>query len=386
MLPPLPRIVSGRSIRILGGHDITIEDCDVEWASAEGLRLEGTGIVLRRCSFNNCGESGFNAYYTVNCLIEDCEYAYNNTQPNKNFSPDWGAAGSKHCFNYRLVFVRNYAHHNNGPGIWLDISNNECEIRNSLCTDNNGAGIFYEISYNLYAHDNVMFNNGLNARPGAWGANGGISLSESPGCVIERNILIGNVEGFQFRDQTRTTVPPVNETIRNIPVADVLKGEIAIWNHDEVIRKNVMAYNVRGQLKGWVNRNGRMLPVSMQKTPQGTKPAEPKEDMSKDYQARDEKGQPVGLSLEKLNIKIDENMYWGDSYPDLLLWGDAMKFQSLNNVRTDLNFETGGQIIDPQFADWKNLDLRVPKDSPLIKLGCYPEGDIPGVKLGIIGN
>ncbi|MDA1053179.1 MAG: hypothetical protein O3C40_22230 [Planctomycetota bacterium] len=36
-----------------------------------------------------------------------------------------------------------------------------------------------------------------------WGTNGGISLSSSAGCQIERNLLVGNKEGFQIRDQVR---------------------------------------------------------------------------------------------------------------------------------------------------------------------------------------
>ena len=59
------------------------------------------------------------------------------------------------------------------------------------------------------------------------------------------------------------------------------------------------------------------------------------------------------------------------------------KYKSLEEVRKDLKFEENGKIMNPQFADWKKLDLRVPKDSPLIKMGCYPQGRIPGVKLGI---
>ena len=55
-----------------------------------------------------------------------------------------------------------------------------------------------------------------------------------------------------------------------------------------------------------------------------------------------------------------------------------------DRVKEDLNFEAGGKVIDPGFADWKNLDLRVPENSPLLKLECYPRGEVPGVKLGIM--
>ena len=29
-----------------------------------------------------------------------------------------------------------------------------------------------------------------------------------------------------------------------------------------------------------------------------------------------------------------------------------------------------GVMANPQFADWKNRDLRIPNDSPLIRMGC----------------
>jgi len=45
----------------------------------------------------------------------------------------------------------------------------------------------------------------LSPPPGAWGAQAGISVSSSPGRVIERNLILGNREGFNFREQTRTT-------------------------------------------------------------------------------------------------------------------------------------------------------------------------------------
>lgn len=33
-----------------------------------------------------------------------------------------------------------------------------------------------------------MISNGIGFDGGTWGSNGGISISESPGCVIDRNI------------------------------------------------------------------------------------------------------------------------------------------------------------------------------------------------------
>ncbi len=100
------------------------------------------------------------------------------------------------------------------------------QVLRGLITSNEDAGIFYEISYGLHAHDNVIVNNGLADTAGAWGANAGISISSSPDCVIERSLLIGNKEGFNFREQARSTSRI--DSRRSEPV----------WNHDSTIRGN----------------------------------------------------------------------------------------------------------------------------------------------------
>jgi parallel beta-helix repeat protein len=92
-----------------------------------------------------------------------------------------------------------------GTGLWFDLNNDGCEVRNCLLTDNHDAGIFSEISFALNAHDNAIIGYGLNDSAGAWGASSGIALSSSPRCTIERNLIMGNTEGFDFREQGRTT-------------------------------------------------------------------------------------------------------------------------------------------------------------------------------------
>ena len=94
--------------------------------------------------------------------------------------------------------------------------------------------------------------------------------------------------------------------------------------------------------------------------------------------------QPTGLYLEKLNFVIDGNVYWGGETVPLMRWGSLLSYQSLKDLHATEGFEKNGMMLDPQFADRKNLDLRVPADSPLLKMGCYPRGEVPGVKLGVI--
>lgn len=361
-------------VRVIGGQGCIIEGCVVEWAASEGLRLEGKKHIIRKSSFNHCGESGFNVYYSTDCLIQDVENSYNNIHPNKTFSTGWGGAGSKHCLNYRLVFDRNYGHHNNGDGIWLDISNHECTVKNSLFTNNSRAGVFWEISYKINIHDNVFMNNGVQ----------GILLAESDGPVVERNIMVGNGSGLTFRDMVRLTSYICDGT--ELDRADVTKWTYPIWVHNNVVKNNISAFNKNSQMRAtFINKIDRMLPAAYQTGKSDSGKVDAMVQMAKDYEAKDEKGQPVGLSLEKLNIRVDNNIYWGDTIPDLYQWGD-LKFQSLEQVRKDLRFDENSKIFDPMFADWENLDLRVPADSPLLRMGCYPKGEIPGVKLGVIAK
>src|SRR6516164_7961786 len=78
----------------------------------------------------------------------------------------------------------------------------------------------------------------------------GISLSSSPDCVIERNLIFGNREGFNFREQHRTT-PRIGDP-----------KERAVWNHNEEIRRNIIACNRDAQVWGWFDlKDGRQWPA-----------------------------------------------------------------------------------------------------------------------------
>src|SRR5437763_15552775 len=93
----------------------------------------------------------------------------------------------------------------------------------------------------LHSHAKAMSEHGFTETHGAWGAQAAICLSSSPDCVIERNLVVGNREGVNFREQTRTT-----STISN-------RAERAVWNHDEVIRSNIIALNREAQVEGPVD-------------------------------------------------------------------------------------------------------------------------------------
>lgn len=370
--------------RLLGSHDL-VEDCSVQWAAGSGFTMVGSYNLVRRCVFNHNGQIGLGSGKSSYCLFEDCETSYNNLHTGKIYSSGWEAGGNKVAFAKAVNFLRHVSIGNNGPGIWYDISNDSCEVRNCFTQGNAGSGLFYEISYHLHATDNVMIGNGLNSGFGSWGANGGITLSSSPGCVVERNIMINNVDGFQFREQGRTT-PRINGP----GTAERFGKEVPVWNHDEIIRNNIMAFNKGAQLRGWFDvPDGRHWPAAIRATlPAKEATSASSADWAAGYQAKDNSGQPKDVTLDLLNLAIDHNCYWAEEGQAIFHWGTSWKYNvKYNNLATlseALHFESEGKIIDPAFNDWKNLDLRVRRNSALIKNHCYPQGEVPHVKLGII--
>lgn len=184
-----------------GAHNV-VEDCVFEWSNSTGADFLAEDIAVLRCTFQDNGQQGFAANSAHRLRMEGCTLRRNNI---KHYPRGWEAGGDKLCFTHGAVLENCRFLENHGNGVWFDISDVDCTVRNCLIADNEDAGIFYEISYGLHAHDNVIIGNGLAKTKGAWGANGGICLSSSPGCVIERNLVLGNQQGICFREQNRTT-------------------------------------------------------------------------------------------------------------------------------------------------------------------------------------
>lgn len=359
------------AVTLRGDGDI-LEDCVIERVNSCGVGVHGArDAVLRRCTIQDNGQLGFSASRAHGLLVTGCTIRGNNT---RNFNRDWEAGGNKLVLCRDVVLENSRFIENRGFGIWFDIGNEQCTVRNCLIADNEAAGIFYEISYTLRAHDNVIVGNGFDADGGAWGASAGIALSSSPGCVIERNLLVGNREGFAYREQRRDT-----------PRIDSRRPE-PVWNHDQTVRNNVIAYNRDAQVWGWFDvKDGRHWPADLRsKLPdRGGRPAE---DAARDYQAKDDSGQPAGLSLEKLNLSHSGNLFFAAPGQGLFNWGPAWSFNrryaELAETQKGLQLEKNSVLADPQFADLPTRDFRVPAEGTAVRMGCYPRGPVPDVRLG----
>jgi hypothetical protein len=331
---------------VLAGRFNTTEDCVIESMNSSGASFQGEDAVVRRCTFRDNGQLGFGASRAHRLLFTECLVENNNT---KNFDRGWEAGGDKLVLCRDAVLERSRFLRNRGNGIWFDIGNTNCTVRQCLIADNDDAGIFYEISFALHAHDNVIVQNGFADTRGAWGAQAGISLSSSPDCVIERNVIAANREGFNFREQKRET--PTIEDRNSQP----------IWNHDQLIRNNIIVFNRDAQVWGWFDMNdNRHWPAS------------------KESEA---------LTLEKLNLHFENNIYFALPNHGWFNWGPNWsrheKYGTLSKFQEALHIDSGGAAIDPTFADLRRLDLRIPANAMNALNGQYPRGPIPNVTLGI---
>jgi hypothetical protein len=354
------------------GDNNVIEDCVFERTNGCGAVFGGQNVIVRNSTFQDNGQMGFGAGRAHKLLMTGCLVRHNNV---KGFDRGWEAGGDKIVFSRGVVIENSMFIENRGHGLWFDIGNEDCEVRNCLFADNEDCGVFYEISYGLHVHDSVFVGNGFADSDGAWGASCGISLSSSPGCVIERNLIVGNKEGFDFREQGRST-PHIEDADKD----DEERKDYPIWNHDEIIRSNVLAYNRDAQCWGWFDiGDQRHWPAAMQ-NPATLEGPEPDDD--------EPERQPTGLTLEKLKLNFENNIYFAAPGQGLLNWGvtwDEMRrlYTSLGEVRGELALERESVVAQPGFADITTRDFRVPADSLLLRMGCYPEGEVPGVKLGI---
>jgi hypothetical protein len=341
----------------LAGNHLTVADCIFEYTNAAGAKFTGEDIVVRRCTFQHNGQLGFAAGGAHRLRLTDCTVRNNNT---KGFQRGWEAGGNKIVLTRGAVFEHSRFVENRGDVIWFDIGNEDCTVRNCLIAHNENAGIFYEISYGLHAHDNVIVGNGFAHSPGDWGANSGISLSSSPYCIVERNLLIGNKEGFNFREQVRSTAR--------------IEGESEpVWNHHQTVQHNVFAFNRDAQVWGWFDiGDERHWPAALQTA-------------ARDGGTGDERTSIKNLSLASLHLNVDKNLYGPGPGHGLFHWGVTWKQhhkdQDLGTVQKELSLEKEGRVAEFHVRDDSAFDFRLPPASPAIRMNCYPRGSVPGVRL-----
>ena len=177
-----------------------IENNELRLNHGLGTHLGTQGIVRGNLIHNN-GHLGL-AAEGDRILIERNEISFNNYA---GFDPGWEAGGAKMVLTTSLQVRCNYVHGNKGPGLWTDIDTMNTLYERNIVTNNSGAGIFHEISYDAVIRDNVVKGNGQTLYPWLWGAQ--ILISTAQNVQVFNNVVEvasagGNGIGIVHQDRT----------------------------------------------------------------------------------------------------------------------------------------------------------------------------------------
>jgi nitrous oxidase accessory protein NosD len=138
---------------------VAIEDSEIRYAHATGLRLVGNDHVVRRNFIHHNGNTGIVATDGARLLMEMNEVAFNNYLHfgGRPVPHHEGAAKFLHTSD---VTVRgNYSHHNDGDGWWFDTDNIRIVVQDNVFEANSRYGFFYEVSYDALIRNNVFSRN-----------------------------------------------------------------------------------------------------------------------------------------------------------------------------------------------------------------------------------
>lgn len=167
------------------GANWLVENNEVRYNHGAGIFLYSGGIMKDNIIYQNgqigMKASGSNVTIIGNEVYENGEWG--------GYKWSWEGGGSKFSYTKNIHIVNNYCHHNNGPGLWTDIDNENTLIENNRCENNNGSGIFHEISYSATIRCNISANNGYTQATGIW-YGGNIFISNSSDVEVYNNTVV----------------------------------------------------------------------------------------------------------------------------------------------------------------------------------------------------
>ncbi len=142
-----------------------ISDDVIQRNSGAGL-MAGAHEQVRDSCLRGNGQYGLNAYqsgdHITGLVVQGNEIVGNNTDNWEALQPGCGCTGGAKFWAVDGADIRhNWIHANHGPGLWADTDNNDFLVEDNVITDNDGAAVFYEISYNLTLRHNDIERNAL---------------------------------------------------------------------------------------------------------------------------------------------------------------------------------------------------------------------------------
>jgi hypothetical protein len=317
------------------GADNLVEDCVTEWTNGCGAQLGGERNTARRLVSRFNGQIGMRGFGDKN-VMEECRLEGNNV---KGFDKTWETGGIKVAQTKEFVIRRCQALRNDGPGFWYDNDNHDGLVELSYAAENEGPGIFIEISERATIRNNLLVRNGLKKEPISWMA-AGILLGEAMRCVVERNISVGNRQGIEVRQQrVRPTFPRGHG-----------EGQ-KCYSEGHVFRNNIAAFNLQYQFAMYGDNAffGAKRETSLS-----------------DLELMDP---------DKRGWRAENNLYFAAPGQGLILWGAGWlpkhkEFLDLKAYEAEHHLEQGSMVADPLFVNWEAGDFKLKPGSPAVKLGA----------------
>jgi Right handed beta helix region len=147
------------------GEGWVVRNNTVRLNSGGGVNVRSNSQVIGNFIHDN-GQLG------IGCVGSDILIEGNHIARNGYFSglnPLWEGGGGKCALTQRLVFRKNYSHHNNAFGFWTDIDNIDTLYEDNRIEYNVHGGISHEISYRAVIRNNTFKGNGNGFRVWLWG-------------------------------------------------------------------------------------------------------------------------------------------------------------------------------------------------------------------------
>ena len=213
------------------GANWIVRNNEIRFNHGIGIRT-GTGTMMVDNNIHHNGQMGAGGGGN-GVRFDSNTVAYNNAA---HFDYGWEAGGTKFVQTQGFIARGNFAHHNDGPGLWWDGDNVGARIVKNQVEDNVADGIFWEISYGAVIDSNNCLRNGFGRTSGSEGA--GILLNTSGGLgsdslVVKNNTLVGNKNGIVALQ------------------ADRGSGGLGLWQ-----TRNVSVHDNTVQLIGSTGRHG----------------------------------------------------------------------------------------------------------------------------------
>jgi hypothetical protein len=172
-------------------HGWVIEANEIRLNHGGGIRLgHGTHVLGNKIHHN--GQIGIIGGGRA-VLVADNEIAHNNYA---GYAYDWEAGGAKFVDSQGLLVRNNYAHHNEGPGLWTDGDNVDVLYEDNRTTANKVAGILHEISFDAVIRYNTVESDGFSPRGTNLWYGAGISIEASSNVEIYGNTVVNCMNGI----------------------------------------------------------------------------------------------------------------------------------------------------------------------------------------------